>query len=155
VTLFDWLLFLHVFGAFALVGALVFFWGLILFARHPPDARSGAAMNRTVRPANIAVMAGTLMTLVFGVWLAIEVDGYELWDGWILASLALWAVGAETGRRAGAAYGAVAQRVEAAAASGTMPSRGELTARNGLLWHSISSAAVLTVLVLMIWKPGA
>lgn len=50
------------------------------------------------------VIAGTLGTLVFGIWLAIERDEYQVWDGWILAALVLWAIAAETGRRGGVPY---------------------------------------------------
>jgi hypothetical protein len=35
---------------------------------------------------------GGLATLVLGIWLAIYVDGYEVWDGWIIAAIVLWLV---------------------------------------------------------------
>ena len=43
-------------------------------------------------------------TLIFGVWLAISLDDYEPWDGWILASLVLWVIAAVSGETAGARY---------------------------------------------------
>ena len=48
-----------------------------------PLARVGTAL----------VMIGISGTIVFGVWLAISLDRYQLWDGWIIAALVLWAVG--------------------------------------------------------------
>ena len=37
--------------------------------------------------------------LIFGVWLALYVDGYELWDGWILGALALFAAASRRSAR--------------------------------------------------------
>ena len=42
--------------------------------------------------------------IIFGVWLAIYLDAYQLWDGWILASLVLWAIGGWAGGQAGRAF---------------------------------------------------
>jgi hypothetical protein len=82
--------------------------------------------------------------LVFGVWLALYIDGYELWDGWILGALVLFAVVS--------AFGAWARGPVLAAldAGGS-----EVTARQATIWHWLRSLALLGILVLMIWKPGA
>ena len=45
-----------------------------------------------------------MVALVFGIWLAIDLDAYQLWDGWILASLVLWADGGWAGGKAGKAF---------------------------------------------------
>ena len=48
-------------------------------------------MSRALGPPALALWnVGGLGVLVFGVWLALEVDGYELWDGWIIAAMVLW-----------------------------------------------------------------
>ena len=60
---------------------------------------------------------GGLGTLVFGVWLALYVKGYEIWDGWIITAIVLWAIGTELGRRAQAGYVAAVGPGEGAAAS--------------------------------------
>jgi uncharacterized membrane protein len=139
VDLYEWLLFLHVLGAFAAVGALTALWGLILGTRASmPEIDADSAM-RFGRLGGILVGVGMVVALVFGVWLAIDVDGYELWDGWILASLILWAIGAWAGGRAGKAF------------SGD-PVTGR---RAGIRLQALNSLAVLVILVLMIWKPGA
>ncbi len=44
---------------------------------------------------------GSLGTIIFGVWLAISLDGVAVWSGWVIAAIILWAVGTETGRRGG------------------------------------------------------
>ena len=100
MSLDDWILALHVLSAFALVAAMVVFW-VILAGRHADP--EGARLAPVARIATVGVAVGSLGTLVFGVWLALSVGGYDLWDGWILAALVLWVVGVGTGERGGAA----------------------------------------------------
>ena len=56
------------------------------------------------------VAVGSLGTIVFGVWLAISLDAYQVWDGWVLAAIVLWAIAVEVGRRGGTGYGAAGKR---------------------------------------------
>jgi hypothetical protein len=139
----DWLLFFHVAAAFSLVVAYVLFWTMAIVGVRSASSIGGLVPSILDRPANVLVAAGSLLTLVLGVWLAI--DEYELWDGWIVASILLWAVGVETGRRAG---------VQFTRAMAGDPAAAELR-RRGLILHSASTVAILLVLVLMIFKPGA
>jgi uncharacterized membrane protein len=139
MDLYDWLLFLHVLSAFLLVGGLTALWALILGTRAPaPGVDAGAAMSFG-RLGGILVGVGMVGTIVFGIWLAIEVDGYEVWDAWIVASLVLWAFGGWAGGKGGKEFAAdpVAGR------------------RAGIRFQGLSTLAVLAILVLMIWKPGA
>ena len=53
---------------------------------------------------NAAVGIGGVGTLVFGIWLAVSLDAYELWDGWVIAAIVLWAVAGGAGQRAGVEY---------------------------------------------------
>ena len=74
-----------------------------------------------MRPAQVEtslVIIGTLGTIVFGVWLAISLDAYKVWDGWVIAAIVLWAGRHEVGRRAGAAYAEAGKRAEELSASG-------------------------------------
>ena len=104
MNFYELLLLLHVLAAFALVAALVLFWTMTVVGL--AGAAEGEALSAPLaRPAGVLVAVGAIFTLVFGVWLAIYVDGYELWDGWILASLILWAIGGATGERAGRRLG--------------------------------------------------
>ena len=135
--LYDWLLFLHVLSAFVVVGALVVLWGLVLGTRAEP-AFDGAAAGSIGKGAGIAVGAGLVATLIFGIWLAVEVEGYGLLDGWILASLILWAFSGFAGDRAGRAAG-----------------RGPEGRRTWIRLQAVNSFVVLLILALMIWKPGA
>jgi hypothetical protein len=43
-------------------------------------------------------------TILLGIWLAFALDGYAIWDGWIIAAIVLWAIAGEIGQRTGAAY---------------------------------------------------
>ena len=80
-----------------------------------------------------------LGAIVFGVWLAIDDDAYQVWDGWIIASLLLWAVSMAAGVRAGQAF-----------------ERDPVAGRQvGIRLQTLSSLAVVAILLLMIWKPGA
>lgn len=143
--MYDTLLFLHMLGAFAMVGASVVYWAVILAARR---AERPTSLTPAFAPANVAILAGSLLTVVFGIWLAIYLDGYELWDGWILAALVLWAVSVELGRRGGDDLSAAKKSGDAALAAALRNTRTTLM----LLGSSI---ALLVILVLMIWKPGA
>jgi hypothetical protein len=144
VTWTDWLLSLHVLSALALIASLTVYWTLVL-AGGPGRTLSGAAADAVARPANVLVLVGILGTVGFGIWLAIDIDGYELWDGWILASLVLWFVGSGLSQRSGVAF---------ARASGPGPDA-DAAWRRAVGLHTAASLAFLAILVLMIWKPGA
>ena len=155
----DWILALHLLSAFALVGALTLFSITIVALWHADEPAKIDSFMRMGRIGNVLVIAGVLGTVLFGVWLAISVDGYAVWDGWVIAAIVLWAVGSELGRRAGVAYGAAGDRAHEAVAAGANEPSPELAATFGsspaLRFHVGSSIAVLLVLIDMIWKPGA
>jgi len=136
--MYDFLLFVHVLSAFALMVTVVMY--------------SAFAMGAPASPAMLRIAealwnAGGGGTLLFGIWLAIDVDGYDVWDGWILGAIVLWAASAETHRRA-----AVAMHLAPAggAAVARVP---DVEAMRR--WHALRAAIVLALLVVMIYKPGA
>ena len=143
---YDWLLFLHVSGGFVFGMSLMTYWGAVLIARRPQGASPVALAETISRPANFVVGASAFVALVFGIWLAIYRDEYELWDAWILISLVLWLVAASAGGVAGSSYAKAAQSAELEAGA---------LRRRGLLFHTTASVAFLVILVLMIFKPGA
>lgn len=145
--MYDFLLLVHVLSAFALLGGTAALWAVVLATRPARSLLSPATAAALLRPTTIVVIVGTLGTLVFGVWLAIYLDAYRLWDGWIVASLLLWLVGTIAGARSGKEYGAAGTAGDAAAAARVW--------KRGNLLAAVSTAAVLAVLVLMIYKPGA
>ena len=160
MSLYDWLLFLHVLTAFALVAALVVFWTVGLVARSVDRPVESLRYFKVARPASYLVGLGTMGTLIFGIALAIERDEYQVWDGWILAAIALWALATEAGRRGGLPYAEAQKLAEELNASGRgdQPSaelQSKLTDRRGVLLNAVSSLLVLIILVDMIYKPGA
>ncbi|TML22076.1 MAG: hypothetical protein E6G11_07395 [Actinobacteria bacterium] len=159
LTLNDWLVALHLWSAFALVASMVLFWVLIVAARDCDSIEETIAYGRVGGIGSKVVGFGFGGTIVFGVWLAFNKDSYAIWDGWILAAIILWVIGGATGGRAGTEYRKALKRAEELKAAGQQEQPGELRALNrssrGLLLHTISSLAVLLILIDMIWKPGA
>ncbi len=136
--MYDWLLFLHVLSAFALVATVVIFSAFALGV---------ATDSRLLAVGNALWNVGGLGTLVLGIWLALYVDGYEIWDGWIVTAIVLFSIATELGRRAQLGYAPVAGDGEAGAAITGTPS--------AALMHWLRSLVVLALLVVMIYKPGA
>jgi hypothetical protein len=159
VDWYDFLLFVHVLGAFALVGATAWFWTLNIASMRTNRASTVLALGELVKPATVVVVIGTVTTLIFGIWLTIYVDGYELWDLWILGSLVLWVVTTETGRRGGKYHEqgipALVQSVEAGRDEITAEWRALPSNRTALMLDAISTVTVILILILMIFKPGA
>ncbi|HTI35069.1 MAG TPA: DUF2269 family protein [Miltoncostaea sp.] len=158
MSLDDWILALHLLAAFALVASMVGFWVVVVAARTADRPSGVAGALRMSLPLVILNGVGAIGTLVFGIWLALSVDDYRIWDGWIIAAILLWMLSGATGGRAGREYGQVAEQAARLAADGDAPDQGLSAAmRNpraaGLL--AVSSVAAIVILILMVWKPGA
>lgn len=134
MSLYEWLLFLHVLAAFGVVAGLAAYGVVAL-------GGGGEAARRALGPAALGLWnAGGLGVLVLGIALAVEVDAYEPWDGWILAAIVLWLI-------ASAAGGPLGRGVrEGSVAPGTGRAR---------LLLAIMALATALMLVDMIFKPGA
>ena len=139
MTRYDWLIFLHVLGAFATIGALTALWALVLGSRPGVSLLGPESVRQFGQVGGGLVGVGMVLTLLFGIWLAIDLDGYELSDAWILISLVLWAIGGWAGGKAGQAFG-------------QDPVAGRSA---GIRYQAVNSVAVLVILALMVWKPGA
>jgi hypothetical protein len=126
---YDWLLFFHLFAAFLLAVTAVTYSAV---------AFGAVTTGRTLFVADRCWDVGGIGTLVLGVWLALYLDQYEFWDGWIIGAIVLWLVATGLGdsvRRQLAEAEAVESRVA--------------------LMHWLRTVAVIGLLVLMVWKPGA
>jgi hypothetical protein len=95
---------------------------------------------------------------VFGIWLAVSLDAYEVWDGWVIAAIVLWVIAGAAGDRAGKDYGLAAARAgELVSAGSDAPDPGlRALARTsrGLALHAVATACALLILADMVWKPG-
>ena len=132
--MYDTLLFLHVLSA-----AILF----ITVATGLSWAFGAQVDVTTARLDSFGNAVGGMGVLIFGVWLALNVDGYELWDTWIIIALVLWIIGAAAGGRL--------ERVvrEAVGSDGNvvaLPSQAV-----PLNWIRI--AAMVLLLADMVWKP--
>ncbi len=124
---YEWLLFLHLIGAFAAMGSVVVFSVLLLGG----DRVAGPQLTFLGRRL---WDVGGMMALVFGVWLAL--DDYSIVDGWILTALVLWAIAAGICVRIGTEF-------EAGQRERVRP------------LYAVMTIAVLALLLVMIYKPGA
>jgi uncharacterized membrane protein len=159
VTFHDWLLVFHVLAAFAYVAALVLFWVLVVAIRRIDTPDATLRLDAPVKVGGAFVGVGSMGTIVFGIWLAIVLDRYEVWNGWLIAAIVLWLIAAELGRRTGKEYERAMEKARELAAAGQTKASAELGALNrtstGVALHALASLAVLLILIDMIWKPGA
>jgi hypothetical protein len=159
VDLSDWLLALHLLAAFALVAAVVLFTVLVITSWNLDVPSDVARMNGIGKFGTILVGIGSIGVLLLGIWLAFQKDSYAIWDFWIIAAIVLWAIFAGTGARAGRIYAAAGDRAKELVDSGNDAPSPELNAmlrdRLALTLHLVSVAAVLLLLLDMIFKPGA
>jgi uncharacterized membrane protein len=149
----DWLLLIHVAGAFCVLAGALLAVVLNQAALRRSRPSEIALLLGLIRVAVALIALGMLVTLAFGLWLVRD-TGYDLGDAWIDAALALWVVALALG---GAGGRRDRHTRELADRLGDEPSE-ELSARlrdpvSQLLSYG-SGAAVLAILVLMIWKPG-
>jgi uncharacterized membrane protein len=157
VNRYEWLLFLHVTGAFLLLSGAVVAGVFNVAAMRRERPSEIALLLGLTRWAVIAISAGLLVTLGFGLWLVHHV-GYGWGEGWIVGSLVLWVVSGFLGDRGGRLQRETRELAQRLAAQGDAPSP-ELHARLrdpvalALSWSS--GLAALAILAMMIWKPGA
>jgi hypothetical protein len=137
--MYDWLLFFHLLAAFLLSVTAVTYSAVALGA---------PAGGRTIFVADRCWDVGGLGTLILGVWLALYLDQYEIWDGWIIGAIVLWLVA--TGLGDSVRRGLADAEPGASAAGGVAMVESRVA-----LMHWLRTLAVVGLLVLMIWKPGA
>jgi len=134
VSFYETLLVLHVFAAFALVAGVVCF-GVVVFGAGGEPARRALAI-----PALALWNAGGVGVLILGIWLAIDADAYEVWDGWIIAAIVLWFVATGAG-------GPLSR--------GVREGPGSVPASRTRLLFAVAAVATAALLIDMIFKPGA
>jgi uncharacterized membrane protein len=154
---YEWLLFLHVTGAFLFLGTAVVAVVLNVAALRRNRPSEIALLLRLIAQTTIGFVVGLLLLLVFGLWLVHDA-GYGYGDGWIVASLVLFVLSNVFGAVGGERAKPARELAERLAAEGDEPSA-ELKAlvRDPIVLFLDYGAALLgfAVLVLMIWKPGA
>jgi uncharacterized membrane protein len=157
VSLTDWLLALHVTGAFLLLGGGVLAAAFNVAAQRSERPSEIALFLGLTRVAVVAIALGSLMTLVLGFWLVGDQD-YSFGDTWVAVSIVLWFVAVGAGQRGGARdrqTRMLADRLAGEANVATPELRARLRDPLTLSLSYGSGLALVAVLALMIWKPGA
>jgi uncharacterized membrane protein len=158
MSLYQWLLFFHVTGAFFLIGGIVIA-GTLNIAAIAKDRRPSqvATLYRLIRLGVPLIGLGLLLTLAIGLWLVHEV-GYGYGEAWIVIAIVLWVLAGALGSIDGKYQRQTGELAERLAAEGDASSP-ELLARlrdpRALAISYGSGLMAFAVLGLMIWKPGA
>ncbi len=145
MSTYDWLLFLHLFGAVAVFAAIATYSAVLLEAGRPATAGSFIPL---VRVGGILFDVGGLLLIVFGIWLAFDAD-YGLTDEWVLAALLVYVV---------AAYAGTRTRIRLLAARSAALDRSLRDAvheQHAVPMYILTVVTVFVLLALMIFKPGA
>src|SRR5438034_6812453 len=156
MSLYDWLLFFHITGAFFLIGGIVVA-GVLHIAAISTDRRPSevATLYGLIRVAVPAIGVGMLLTLAIGLWLVHESPwNYGYGDAWVIAALALWAIAGWLGGIDGRYQRQTGELAARRAAEGDAPSpqlRARLRNARALAISYGSGLAAFAVLGIMIW----
>lgn len=157
MDLYQWLLALHVTGAFLLMGGGAMAASLNIAALRRDRPSDIVLLFGLVRVAVVSIIVGSLLALVFGLWLVHEA-GYGYGDGWVVAALVLFVLGNALGGIGGRRDERTAAYARQLAEAGDAPSA-ELRARVrdpiSLALSYGSGLILVAILALMVWKPGA
>jgi uncharacterized membrane protein len=155
----DWMLALHVLAAFTLVSGSILFWVLVVAVRRIDTPDDTLRLAPVAKVGNATIGIGMGGTIIFGIYLAFALDGYAIWDGWIIAALVLWVVGATLGKQVGEAFMQGPRKALELKQAGETGPNAELLALNrtsrGVQLHALTTIVLLLIIIDMIWKPGA
>jgi len=147
----NWALFFHLFGAFLLVAGVAVAGYAFEAARRRSSPTEIALLLGVARAAVPLVGLGSLLVLVFGLWLVhIESVGFDA--GWVQAAIALFVVLMVLGGLGGRAPRRA--RELAQAGEDTSELRRALDDRAAMAFNYGSAVIALAIIVLMVFKPG-
>jgi uncharacterized membrane protein len=157
MSTYDWLLMLHVTGAFLFLGGGAAAGVLNLRAWYAERPSEVALLLQLIRRFALpAIGIGSITSLVFGVWL-VHHAGYSFGTFWVWAAIVLWAVAGALGGRSGSYQSRAGVEASRLAASGdTMTPELRALVRDplGNAFAYGSGLTLVLILILMIWKPG-
>jgi uncharacterized membrane protein len=148
---------------FHLLGALLFVSGIVVAgvafeaARRRDQPAEIALLLGLTRIGVLLVVIGALDVLGFGLWL-VDIEGVGYAAGWIQAALGLYVVALILGGIGGQRPKRARRMATQLAASGepaTPQLRALLDDRLSLAANYLSALALLAILALMVFKPGA
>ena len=152
----QWLLFLHLLGAFLFVSGAVAAAVLRLAALRPEQPGDVALLLRAVRPAVPLIATGLVFVLVFGFWLAHRL-GYDLGSSWLIGTFVLLAWIVVVGAVAGRQDRCTRELAERIAVAGGV--RDDELARRlrdpvNLALNGSLLVATIALVALMVWRPS-
>ena len=151
----DWMLGLHLISAFAVAAALVLFSILVYSGRRMTTLEQTRTLFRVAPVGGLLITAGTGLVLLFGVILAVHSNRFNIWDGWVIAAIILFAAFGGVGQRSGAYYTEVQKLAEEQGGGNEAEVLARLKASTGATLHFATLALFVLILLDMIYKPGA
>ena len=143
---YEVLLLIHLLSAFALVAGIVLFYTVLIGSRRAANFSEAVPLLRLSNLATILWNIGGMGVLIFGIWMAVDLDEYEIFDGWIIAAIVLWLVASAAGGPLSRDYRTAAEGGEGALAT--------VRASRATILHAVMAGATLLLLIDMIYKPG-
>jgi uncharacterized membrane protein len=157
VSTYDWLMMIHVTGAFLFLGGGAAAGILNLRAWYAYRPSEVALLLRLIsRVAVPAIGIGSVVSLIFGIWL-VHHAGYSYGTFWVWAATVLWAVAGALGGRGGRYQSKAGREAARLAGEGDTMTPELRTLVRDPVGNALSYGSGLTlvlILVLMIWKPG-
>ena len=155
----DWIFALHLLTAATLVGGFVMSWIVVVALRSVDAPEATLSLSRVAVVGAVAILAGLLGSISFGIWTAILRPELRPWHGWAIAAIVLWAIAAAAVLRSFLEYAKPIAKARALIASGETGPSDELLALNrtstGLVLRAVASLAIVLIVIDMIYKPGA
>jgi uncharacterized membrane protein len=155
VTFYAWMLAFHLLAAFAIASALILYSVLVFKSRRTESPEQRQLLFRIAPIGTPLIGGGSVLALILGVILAIDSHRFEIWDGWIIAAIVLWALMGAIGGRTGKYYTDVQKLAEAGGEGAQQEVVARLRASTGALLHLGTVLVFLLILLDMIFKPGA
>jgi hypothetical protein len=155
----DWIFSLHLLTAATLVGGLVMSWIVVVALRSADTPDATLSLNRVALVATGVVAVGLPGTIGLGIWLAILRPQLHPWHGWAIGAIVLWSIATAALLRSVVEFAKPIKKARALVDSGQTGPSAELAALNrtstGLLLRALASAAIVLIVIDMIYKPGA
>jgi hypothetical protein len=133
----------------------VLFSVLVFSGRRMTTLEQTRTLFRVAPVGNALITAGLGLVLIFGVILAVDSDRFNIWDGWVIAGIVLFAIFGGVGQRSGAYYTEVQKLAEEPAGGNEAEVLARLKASTGATLHFATVALFVLILLDMIYKPGA
>lgn len=152
MTLYDWLLLVHIIAAMIWVGGSILLLAIAARMARADDLNARLTFTRESDVAGPIIAASVWVLLAAGIGMVIESEVWEFSQLWIWLSLTLFAVSGFVG---GAYYGRANKRMVAALESGE-PGRAEADrlARQTITVARVDVLLLLVIVGLMVFKPG-